>query len=457
MSDLTTIILLGVVIILFLSWAIYLIFKFFKAHSKRKKGNFQVDLKKIINKNQKRNPVYPRVDIANSQIAKNYFEKKDNEIDLEKLDSYLKKEKLKLIKEFEEKDLSKYKEKALNILIEVMEKNAEKIASERTVFSIKLEDDSIKGKVIGKDGRNKRIFENITGTNIIIDPKEPVVSVSSPNPIRREIGKQLLEKLINGKNIEPNRIEKLYLEISNNFNNEIYDVGKNTIELVLGFNDINPELYSYVGRLKYRTSYGQNNLNHCIECASLAVSIAKELGLDEMKAKKAAFFHDIGKSLDFELSNDHVENGLELAKKYGLDDYVLNAIESHHEKILPNNIYSAIVKVVDSLSAARPGARTISSKEYFTRIAEIEKICKSFQFVKECYALKSGKQVRIIVDADEISDDDLKLLVYDIKAGLENNSLVNKQPIEIVAIREKKISIKTYGSAKRDNNLKLSD
>lgn len=534
MDNLVTLILIGVVIFLFLSWAIFLIFKFASNYKKRKSGEYKLNLKKVIDKNSKRVAVYPitkandnpnlnndeinnkqelgvktndlilntskilnlnntcenkqKVDaffdeiveeiknekhrthdyfdvltIMNEYIDSNkelftdsksvHFVKKELE-EIKRLKQFLKNEKKRLIEEFENGDLKKYKEKAMDIMIQAMEKNAEKIATEKTVFSIKLEDDSIKGRIIGKNGRNKKIFENITGTNILIDPKDPLVSISSPNPIRREIAKQLLEKLINSKNIEPNRIEKAYSEIAKNFDKDLFEIGKNAIEVTLGLDNIDKGIYPYVGRLNFRTSYGQNNLNHCIECASLAADIAEQLGLDKTLAKKTAFFHDIGKSLDFEMENDHVESGVQLAKKYNLDKYVINAIESHHEKVPVANIYSAIVKVVDSLSAARPGARMISAEDYFSRIQEIENICKSFDFVKDCYALKSGKQVRIIVDPEDVSDDDIKELSYDIKAKLEQNDIVNKQPIEIIVIRESTFSLKTSGSAKRDINNK---
>ncbi|MEF9985338.1 MAG: Rnase Y domain-containing protein [Malacoplasma sp.] len=366
----------------------------------------------------------------------------------ENIENRLVKEKNNLIKEFNNSNKKILDEKATSLLIDVIERSVEDTIVQKTSFTLKLSDDNIKGRIIGKDGRNKKAFEYMTGVDLIIE-KDPEITLSCLNPIRREIGRMLLEKLLLTKNIEPSRIEKLYDEIQLNFESSLYDAAESVIENELNIFDINKNLYPIFGRLKYRTSYGQNNLHHIKECAFLASAIAIELGLDPNKAKKAALFHDIGKAIDFELDNDHVESGLKLAIEYNLEPYIINAIESHHDKIATNNIYSTIVKIVDKISASRPGARFVSHEEYVKRLNAIEEICNSFPGVKNSYAIKAGKQVRIIVNPSLISDDESASLIFDIKSKLENNDIVNKQPIDIILIRENRFEVKSDGSAKR--------
>lgn len=374
--------------------------------------------------------------------------KEAEELLFKNIENRLIKEKSSLIREYNDSNKKVLNDKAISLLIDTIERSVEDTIIPKTSFTIKLSDDNIKGRIIGKDGRNKKVFEYITGVDLIIE-KEPEITLSSLNPIRREIARMLLEKLLLTKNIEPSRIEKLYDEISSSFNSSLYDIAENVIENQLNIFDINKNLYPIFGKLKYRTSFGQNNLEHLKECAFLASAIAVELGLDPLKAKKAAFFHDIGKAIDFELDNDHVESGLKLAVEYNLEPYIINAIESHHDKVPCDNVYSTIVKIVDKLSASRPGARFISHEEYIKRITTIEEICNSFPCVKNSYAIKAGKQVRIIVNPTLISDDESASLVFDIKTKLESNSIVNKQPIDIILIRENRFEVRSEGSAKR--------
>lgn len=358
-------------------------------------------------------------------------------------------EKIRLVQEFNKSIKEDIDDKAIQIMIEAMERNAENIVSSKFSFTIKLSDDSIKGKIIGKDGRNKKTFEHITGTDLIIENDQSAITISSPNPVRREIAKRTMKKLLETKNIEPNKIEKVYEDTKNHFDEMCFEIGKETLENKLKIFNLDKELYTIVGKLNFRTSYTQNVLTHSIECANLAAQIAASLTLDVEKAKTAAFFHDIGKAIDFELDNDHVNCGVEIAKKYNLEEYIVNAIESHHDKVMANNPYSAIVKIVDKLSASRPGARLISNEAYFKRIEEIENICKSYKEIKEAYVLKSGKQIRIIVNPDLIQESECELLMHELKFKLEENELINKQPIEIIIYREFVLKDKTKGSASR--------
>lgn len=395
--------------------------------------------------------IYEKQLIKLSEISNLSLAEAKSEL-LNVLNLQLKKEKSSIIENFNKISKKEIEEKTNQLILSCIESMNEDFVASKTSFTIKLDDDSIKGRIIGKDGRNKKTFETITGVDIVIE-KEPEITISCFNPIRREIAKNVLIKLIQNKNIEPNRIEKYYEQELKLFDDNVIQIATDVIENKLHMYDINKELYSYVGKLFFRTSYSQNILVHSQECAMLAVAFAREMGLDEEKAKRAAFFHDIGKSVDFEIDNDHVESGLMLAKKFGLENYIINAIESHHDKVPCDNIYSAIVKVVDKISASRPGARAISYEEYIKRVTTIENICNSFDGVKTSYAVRAGKNVRIIVDSRIVDDSMATNLAHDIKMKLESNPDVNKQPIEIILIRENRIELKTNGSATREKRI----
>lgn len=344
----------------------------------------------------------------------------------------------------------KVKIKAREILVYAMEGMAEDIVSQRSIATIPIADEALKGRIIGKHGRNKKLFESLTGVDMIIE-KNTEITLSSVNPIRREIAINLFNAMMRSKNIEPSKIETLYQAVKDNFEKIVIEYGREAIEDNLKVYDINPEIYGIVGRLKFRTSYGQNVLQHCLECASYAAVIAISLGLDPEKAKLAAFFHDIGKAVDFEEDYDHVESGVEIAKKYNLPDYICNAIESHHNKIEPSTIYGALVKVVDTLSAARPGARVDSFHEYIKRVERLEKICKKVNGVEEAYALQSGRVVRIMVKPEIIKDEELDLLNYEIQKAIESDELTNKHQIKVIMIREKRIEFLV--NSKKENNI----
>ncbi|WP_052663482.1 Rnase Y domain-containing protein [[Mycoplasma] testudinis] len=334
--------------------------------------------------------------------------------------------------------LDNLKTEAQAILINAMEGMAEDIVAQRSVTTVALADEALKGRLIGKQGRNKRLFETLTGVDMIIE-KQSEVSLSCVNPIRREIAVNLLNSLIRSKNIEPAKIESLFQTEKENFEISVTTYGREALEDKLLIYDFSPEIYPIVGRLRFRYSYGQNVLQHCLECAHLASSIAMQIGADPEKAKRAAFFHDIGKSVDFEEDYDHVESGVQIAKRFNLPEYIVNAIESHHHKIEPSSIYGAIVKVVDTISAARPGARIDSFSDYIKRVQRLEEICKKINGVSEAYALQSGRIVRIVVKPDLIKDEQLELLMYEIQRAIEADELVNKHQIRVVMIREKRI------------------
>ncbi len=347
------------------------------------------------------------------------------------------------IKEAKKELLLKKEALAQNILVEVLERTAEPMIQERTTTTIKLSDDSMKGRVIGKEGRNKRSFELLTGVDIIIDRDTPSITLSSANPVRRELAARVMHKLVSSKNIEPSRIELIFDEEKNKFDAALTEYGREALEDKLEILDIEHSLYPIVGRLKFRTSYGQNALDHSIECANYANHIAIILNLDKTMAKKAAFFHDIGKSIDFEIDNDHVASGLKIASEYNLPDYIINAIGSHHNQTPVNNIYSSIVKIVDTLSAARPGARADSFDEYIKRVTTLEKICDTFPEVAKSYAIKSGRQIRIIVKPSLVKDDELEFLARKIQKEIEKNDATKNNKITVVVIKESRFQLDT--------------
>ena len=343
---------------------------------------------------------------------------------------------------------------AQNQIVSAMEVIAEKMITQRSLSTISIKDESLKGKIIGKHGRNKHLFEKLTGTDIIVE-KTSEITISSANPIRREIAVNLFNAMIQSKVIDPSKLENLYEVVKENFQQQLFIDGKKVLEEDLQIFDINPSIYPYVGRLRYRTSYGQNVLDHCIESAKYAEIIAKEIGINHEKAKRAAFFHDIGKSVDFNENYDHVESGLAIAKKHYLPDYICNAIESHHNKIEPDNIYAALVKVVDTLSAARPGVRSDSLTEFIKRVNRLEELCKTIEGVQDAYAVQSGRILRVIIKPEIISDNELNLLHYEIKKLIENDEITNKYQIKIILIREKRFEFLV--NRKVDALLKESD
>jgi ribonuclease Y len=331
---------------------------------------------------------------------------------------------------------------AQQILVDTMESMAQNFIGESSIVSIGLKDDSIKGRIIGKDGRNKKAFEQLTGVELVIE-KTPEVTLSSPNPIRRELAYMVMNQLILNKNIEPLRIQKVYDEQSIKFDTKLYNIGKQAIEDELLITDINHKLYTLIGRLYLRTSFGQNVLSHMLETSKIAQNIALKLGLDGEIAKRVGFFHDIGKANDFEIDNDHVAQGIKIANEYGLDKYILDAIKSHHAASSTQYIYSQIVKIADTLSAARPGARMDMHEDYIKRVNTMEDICLKHPGVSKAYALRAGRYLMVYVKPAIIAEQNLEGLAYEIKRELEKNNTTNKFQIEVLVYRTNTISIKT--------------
>ncbi len=324
--------------------------------------------------------------------------------------------------------------KATEILGLAMARFAQDSTNEKTVYAVALPNDEMKGRIIGREGRNIRSLEQLLGVDLIIDDTPEVITISCFNPIRREIARITLENLIKDGRIQPGRIEELSEKAKKEVEESIKKAGEEAA-FRLGLPRINKELLTYIGRLKYRTSYGQNAYDHCMEVAYLCGIMAAELGLDQNLAKRAGLLHDIGKAADFELDGSHVEIGARLAKKYGEPEVVINAIESHHGDVLPTCVISHLVQAADTLSAARPGARSETLETYVKRIQQLEDICKSYDGVYQCYAMQSGREIRIMVMPDKIDDLSAYNLARQIKDRIENEMTYPGQ-IKVSVIRE---------------------
>ncbi|WP_434341939.1 ribonuclease Y [Mycoplasma putrefaciens] len=331
---------------------------------------------------------------------------------------------------------AKSKAIATQIMITAMERLKVDVVNQRTSNIVKLPNDDMKGRIIGKDGRNMKTFEQVGGVDIVIDETPNVITVSSFNPIRREIATRALENLISDGRIQPVKIEQELKKQKAEVDEIINESGIKTIE-ELKINDLDFELVKLIGKLRFRTSYGQNVLAHSIEVAKISGMIASELGLDATKAIRAGLLHDIGKALDFENQGSHVNLGAEIAKKYGEDEIIINAIESHHEDVEKTNEISAIVAIADTISASRPGARNNAIGEFVLRMHEIEKIGNQIPGVAKTYALQSGRQIRLIVDPVVVSDLELSLVLQQMTDAIKKQVVVPGE-ITITVIREKK-------------------
>ncbi len=338
------------------------------------------------------------------------------------------------IKNKEDEANEKCDEKAVEILSLAMSRFAQDTTNERTVYSVALPNDEMKGRIIGREGRNIRSLEQLLGVDLIIDDTPEVITISCFNPIRREIARLTLEALIKDGRIQPGRIEELANKSKKEVEEQIKKAGEEAA-FRLGLPRINKELLNYVGRLKYRTSYGQNAYEHSIEVAYLSGIMAAELGLDQNMAKRAGLLHDIGKAADFEVDGSHVEIGSRLAKKYGEPDIVINAIESHHGDVPANCVISHIVQAADTLSAARPGSRSETLESYVKRIEQLEELCKSYDGVYQSYAMQSGREIRVMVIPDKIDDLGAFNLARSIKERIENEMTYPGQ-IKVSVIRE---------------------
>ena len=371
-----------------------------------------------------------RISGLTSEQAKEYL--------LKSVEEDVKHDTAKLIKELENKAKEEAEKKARDLVVTAIQRCAADHVAETTVSVVQLPNDEMKGRIIGREGRNIRTLETLTGVELIIDDTPEAVVLSGFDPIRREVARIALERLIVDGRIHPARIEEMVEKAQKEVGTNMREEGEAAC-LEVGIHGIHPELIKLLGKMKFRTSYGQNALKHSIEVAQLSGLLASELGVDVRLAKRAGLLHDIGKSVDHDMEGTHVQLGAELCKKYRESATVVNAVESHHGDVEPTNLISCIVQAADTISAARPGARRETLETYTNRLKQLEDITNSFKGVEKSYAIQAGREVRIMVVPEQISDDDMVLLAREVSKRIENE-LEYPGQIKVNVIRESRVT-----------------
>ncbi len=366
-------------------------------------------------------------------IAK-FSKEKAHDLIMKRVEEHMSLEIADYIKERETEAKLKANETAKSLIVTSMQRYANDVTNEQTVSTITLPNDEMKGRLIGREGRNIRTIESVTGVDLIIDDTPEAIVISSFDPLRREIAKLTIETLIKDGRIHPARIEEVYDKISKDMTEKITEMGNETC-YELGLTKVDPKLVNLIGKLNFRTSYGQNALQHSKEVGHLCGLMAAELGESVTLAKRAGLLHDIGKAIDFEVEGSHVELGEEIAKKYHEDPVVINAIKSHHGDTEPTSTIAVLVAVADTLSAARPGARNDSLENYIKRLEQLEEIGNSFDGVEKTFAMQAGREVRVMVKPEQIDDKESYRIAREMKEKIENE-MQYPGTIKITVIRE---------------------
>ena len=368
------------------------------------------------------------------EIISKYTKEQAHDEILKSVEASMNKEVALYIKECEAEAKLEADAKAKEMIVGCMQRYAADVTNNQTVSVISLPNDEMKGRIIGREGRNVRTIESVTGVDLIIDDTPEAIVISSFDPMRREIARLTLETLISDGRIHPTRIEEVYDKMCEEVKQQIREYGKDAV-YGLGLSKMDPELIDIVGRLHFRTSYGQNALQHSIEVANISGLLASELGENVNLAKRAGLLHDIGKAIDYEMEGSHVQIGVELAKKYGEDKVVINSIASHHGDCDADSVIASIVAIADTISASRPGARNDSSENYFQRLEQLEEIGNSISGVDKAYAVSAGREIRVMVKPEEVDDVTSYQIARDIKNKIED-TMQYPGTIKVTVIRE---------------------
>ena len=371
-----------------------------------------------------------RISGLTSEQAKEYL--------LKSVEDDVKHDTAKLIKELENKAKEEADKKAKEYVVTAIQRCAADHVAETTVSVVQLPNDEMKGRIIGREGRNIRTLETLTGVELIIDDTPEAVVLSGFDPVRREVARIALERLIVDGRIHPARIEEMVEKAQKEVETNMREEGE-AAALEVGIHGLHPELIRLLGKMKYRTSYGQNALKHSMEVAQLSGLLAGEIGLDIRMAKRAGLLHDIGKAVDHEMEGSHIQLGLELCRKYKESAIVINTVESHHGDVEPQSLIACVVQAADTISAARPGARRETLETYTNRLKQLEDITNSFKGVDKSFAIQAGREVRIMVVPDQINDDGMILLARDISKKIED-SMEYPGQIKVNVIRESRVT-----------------
>ncbi len=379
--------------------------------------------------NEERLQELERISGLTSEQAKEYL--------LKTVEDDVKLDTAKMLKEMETRAKEEAGKKAREYVVTAIQKCAADHVAETSISVVQLPNDEMKGRIIGREGRNIRTLETLTGIDLIIDDTPEAVILSGFDPIRREVARIALEKLIVDGRIHPARIEEMVEKAQKEVENMIRDEGE-AATLEAGIHGLHPEMVRLLGRMKFRTSYGQNALKHSIEVAQLAGLLAAEIGLDARTAKRAGLLHDIGKSVDHEMEGSHIQIGVDICKKYKESPLIINAVEAHHGDVEPQSLIACLVQAADTISAARPGARRETLEAYSNRLQQLEDITNNFKGVEKSFAIQAGREIRIMVVPEQVSDADMVILARDVSKQIEEHLQYPGQ-IKVNVIRESRV------------------
>jgi len=407
-----------------------------QASLEKKEAALAAREEKITEKSREVDSLYDR-GIAELERISGLTSEQAKEFLLQTVEEDVKHDTARLIKELEAEAKEEAEKKARDYVVSAIQRCAADSVAEATVSVVQLPNDEMKGRIIGREGRNIRALEQLTGVELIVDDTPEAVVLSGFDPVRREVARVALEKLITDGRIHPARIEEMVEKAQKEVEQTMKEEGEAAV-LEVGLHGINPELVKLLGRMKFRTSYGQNALKHSIEVAEISGILAAEVGVDVRMAKRAGLLHDIGKAIDHEVEGSHVQLGAELCRKYKESPIVINTVESHHGDVEPESLIACIVQAADTISAARPGARRETIETYTTRLKQLEDITNSFSGVEKSFAVQAGREVRIMVVPEKVNDDEMVLLAHNVAKRIEQEMQYPGQ-IKVNVIRESRV------------------